>query len=81
VFGQTKRILRQVEAAELRSYGWEYYWNSSVVPRGSSGNDSGSQPHYGSYIPAAFLSLGTATGLQKLLVDRAKAYCTSMMAG
>lgn len=67
-----------IAAKELRAHGWEYYWNSSVVPRGQSG---GSQPHYGSYLPAAFLSLGTATGLQKLLIDRAKAYCASMMAG
>jgi hypothetical protein len=67
-----------IAATEVRARGWEYYWNSSVVPRGQPG---GSQPHYGSYLPAAFLSLGAVTGLQKLLIDRATAYCTAMMAG
>ena len=67
-----------IAATALRANGWEHYWNSSVVPRGQAG---GSQPHYGSYLPAAFLSLGAVTGLQKLLIDRARAYCTAMMAG
>ena len=65
---------------ELRSKGWRSYWNVTTIPNGQSGSTG--QPHYGGYLPAAFLLAGdTTTGLGRLLTDRARAYCMYMMQG
>eukprot|EP01043_Picozoa_sp_COSAG02_P062360 COSAG02_NODE_8583_length_2514_cov_1.493996_5_plen_137_part_01 len=67
-----------VSVAALRSKGWREYWNDTAIP---TGGGSTGQPHYGGYLPAAFLMAGNATtGLTRLLTDRARAYCMYMMA-
>ena len=67
-----------VSVAILRSKGWHAYWNNTAIP---TGGGSTGQPHYGGYLPAAFLMAGSVTtGLERLLTDRARTYCTYMMA-
>ena len=67
-----------VSVSTLRSKGWRAYWNNTAIPNG--GGSTG-QPHYGGYLPAAFLIADSATtGLTKLLTDRARTYCMHMMA-
>jgi hypothetical protein len=70
-----------IGASRFRSKGWRAFFNNNVIPHGGNGADKGSQPHYGAHLSAAFLWAGHATGLKKLLSERAEMWCSGLMAG